>query len=35
MRDLLLDRPGLDFDLVVEGDAVGLAHAWQSGMEGA
>jgi tRNA nucleotidyltransferase (CCA-adding enzyme) len=27
VRDLLLDRPGLDFDLVVEGDAIGLAHA--------
>jgi tRNA nucleotidyltransferase (CCA-adding enzyme) len=25
VRDLLLGRPGLDFDLVVEGDAIGLA----------
>jgi tRNA nucleotidyltransferase (CCA-adding enzyme) len=25
VRDLLLDRPGLDFDLVVEGDAIRLA----------
>lgn len=25
VRDLLLDRPGLDFDLVVEGDAIALA----------
>jgi tRNA nucleotidyltransferase (CCA-adding enzyme) len=25
VRDLLLERPGLDFDLVVEGDAVALA----------
>jgi tRNA nucleotidyltransferase (CCA-adding enzyme) len=25
VRDLLLDRPGLDFDLVVEGDAIELA----------
>ncbi len=25
VRDLLLDRPGLDFDLVVEGDAISLA----------
>jgi len=27
VRDLLLGRPGLDFDLVVEGDAIGLAKA--------
>ncbi|MDD5371318.1 MAG: CBS domain-containing protein [Anaerolineaceae bacterium] len=27
VRDLLLERPSLDFDLVVEGDAIGLAHA--------
>jgi len=27
VRDLLLDRPSLDFDLVVEGDAIALAHA--------
>ena len=27
VRDLLLDRPGLDLDLVVEGDAIGLAHS--------
>lgn len=27
VRDLLLDRPSLDFDLVVEGDAIQLAHA--------
>ena len=27
VRDLLLDRPGLDFDIVVEGDAIALAHA--------
>ncbi len=27
VRDLLLDRPGLDFDLVVEGDAIALAKA--------
>lgn len=27
VRDLLLGQPGLDFDLVAEGDAVGLAHA--------
>jgi tRNA nucleotidyltransferase (CCA-adding enzyme) len=25
VRDLLLDRPGLDFDIVVEGDAIALA----------
>ncbi len=25
VRDLLLDRPGLDFDVVVEGDAIALA----------
>jgi tRNA nucleotidyltransferase (CCA-adding enzyme) len=27
VRDLLLDRPSLDFDLVVEGDAIALAKA--------
>ncbi len=27
VRDLLLDRPSLDFDLVVEGDAIALAEA--------
>jgi tRNA nucleotidyltransferase (CCA-adding enzyme) len=27
VRDILLDRPSLDFDLVVEGDAIGLARA--------
>lgn len=27
VRDLLLDRPSIDFDLVVEGDAIGLAEA--------
>ena len=27
VRDLLLDRPSLDFDLVVEGDAISLARA--------
>ncbi len=27
MRDLLLERPSLDFDLVVEGDAIALARA--------
>jgi tRNA nucleotidyltransferase (CCA-adding enzyme) len=27
VRDLLLERPGLDFDLVVEGDAIGLAYS--------
>lgn len=27
VRDLLLGRPGLDFDIVVVGDAVALAHA--------
>jgi len=27
VRDLLLDQPSLDFDLVVEGDAIGLARA--------
>lgn len=26
VRDLLLDRPSLDFDVVVEGDAISLAH---------
>jgi len=27
VRDLLLDRPGEDFDIVVEGDAIRLAHS--------
>jgi len=27
VRDLLLERPSLDFDLVVEGDGIALAHA--------
>jgi tRNA nucleotidyltransferase (CCA-adding enzyme) len=27
MRDLLLERPGLDFDLVVEGDAIAVGQA--------
>jgi len=27
VRDLLLDRPSLDYDLVVEGDAIDLGHA--------
>jgi tRNA nucleotidyltransferase (CCA-adding enzyme) len=27
VRDLLMDRPSIDFDLVVEGDAITLAHA--------
>lgn len=27
VRDLLLEHPSLDFDLVVEGDAISLAHA--------
>lgn len=27
VRDLLLERPGVDFDLVVEGDAIALANA--------
>jgi tRNA nucleotidyltransferase (CCA-adding enzyme) len=27
VRDLLLDRPGLDYDVVVEGDAIALARA--------
>jgi tRNA nucleotidyltransferase (CCA-adding enzyme) len=27
VRDLLLDRPSLDFDIVVEGDAIGLAQS--------
>lgn len=30
VRDLLLDRPGLDFDLVVEGDAIALTRALAS-----
>ncbi|RLD06551.1 MAG: hypothetical protein DRI32_02400, partial [Chloroflexi bacterium] len=27
VRDLILNRPSLDFDIVVEGDAIALAHA--------
>ncbi|NPV75852.1 MAG: CBS domain-containing protein [Anaerolineae bacterium] len=27
VRDLLLDRPGLDFDIVIEGDAISLARS--------
>ena len=27
VRDLILSRPGLDFDIVVEGDAIALGHA--------
>ena len=30
VRDLLLDRPSLDFDIVVEGDAIALAKAVQA-----
>jgi tRNA nucleotidyltransferase (CCA-adding enzyme) len=30
VRDMLLDRPSLDFDLVVEGDAINLAEALAS-----
>jgi len=30
VRDLLLGQPGLDFDLVIEGDAIGLARAMAS-----
>lgn len=30
VRDLLLDRPGLDFDIVVEGDAIHLARQLSS-----
>ncbi len=30
VRDLLMDRPSLDFDLVVEGDAISLARALAS-----
>lgn len=29
VRDLLLERPSLDFDIVVEGDAIALAHNLQ------
>ncbi|MCJ7624992.1 MAG: hypothetical protein MUO76_15940, partial [Anaerolineaceae bacterium] len=29
VRDLLLERPSLDFDLVIEGDAISLAHSLQ------
>jgi tRNA nucleotidyltransferase (CCA-adding enzyme) len=28
VRDLILNRPSLDFDIVVEGDAIALAHAF-------
>ncbi len=34
VRDLLLERPGLDFDLVVEGDAIALAHTLASSLGG-
>jgi tRNA nucleotidyltransferase (CCA-adding enzyme) len=30
VRDLLLDRPSLDFDIVVEGDAISLAQSLQA-----
>ena len=30
VRDLIMDRPSLDFDLVVEGDAIALAHTLAS-----
>ncbi len=30
VRDLLLDRPSLDFDIVVEGEAIALANALQA-----
>ena len=35
VRDLLLDRPSLDLDIVVEGDAVQLARALRQAEEGA
>ena len=34
VRDLLLDTPSLDFDLVVEGDAIALANAVKEGFGG-
>jgi tRNA nucleotidyltransferase (CCA-adding enzyme) len=34
VRDLLLDRPSLDFDLVVEGDAISLAKTISKGYGG-
>lgn len=34
VRDLLLDRPSLDFDIVVEGDAIALANALQGAYGG-
>lgn len=34
VRDLLLERPGLDFDLVVEGDAIALAHILAASLGG-
>lgn len=30
VRDLILERPGLDFDIVVEGDAISLARALEN-----
>ncbi len=34
VRDLLLERPSLDFDIVVEGDAIALANALQGAYGG-
>lgn len=34
VRDLILDRPGLDFDIVVEGDAVALARRLEAELGG-
>ncbi len=34
VRDLLLNHPGLDFDVVVEGDAIALAHALAESLGG-
>jgi tRNA nucleotidyltransferase (CCA-adding enzyme) len=34
VRDMLLDRPSLDFDLVVEGDAIQLAHSLSASFGG-
>ena len=34
VRDLILGRPGLDFDIVVEGDAIALAHLLQKRLGG-
>jgi len=34
VRDLLLERPGLDFDVVVEGDAIALARALTASLGG-